>query len=55
MEWDFIEPSNFIFPQLHVEIGVASMAFGKFYGCIEEQVELISPEEKVACNNVIIS
>jgi hypothetical protein len=43
--WDFIELSNYIFPHLHFEIGVVNM----------EQVEVISPEEKVACNNIRIS
>ncbi len=43
--WDFIELSNYIFPYLHFEIGVVNM----------EQVEVISPEEKVACNNIRIS
>ena len=46
--WPFIEPCNFIFPHLHFEIGVVNMVLENFYSFIEEQVELISPEEKVA-------
>jgi len=53
--WDFIEISNYIFPHLHFEIGVVNMVLENVYSFIEEQVEVISPEEKVARNNIIIS
>jgi hypothetical protein len=53
--WPFIEPCNFIFPHLHFEIGVVNMVLENFYSFIEEQVELISPEEKVTRNSIIIS
>jgi hypothetical protein len=52
--WSFIEPRNFIFPHLHFEIGVVNMVLDNFYGFVEEQVEVISPEEKVARNSIII-
>jgi translation elongation factor EF-Tu-like GTPase len=50
--WDFIEPANFIFPHLHFEIGVLNMLLKHF---LEEQVEMVSPGEKVAHNNIIIA
>ncbi len=53
--WPFIEPANFIFPHLHFENGVVNMVLKNLYSFIEEQVEMISPEEMVACNNIIIS
>ncbi len=53
--WSFIEPCNFIFPHLHFEIGVVNMVLDNFYGFVEVHVELISPEEKVAQNSIIIS
>jgi hypothetical protein len=31
------------------------MVLENLYSFIEEQVEMISPEEKVACNSIIIS
>jgi hypothetical protein len=53
--WPFIEPCNYIFPHLHFEIGVVNMVLENFYGFVEEQVEMISPEEKVARNSIIIA
>jgi hypothetical protein len=53
--WEFIQLENFIFPHLHFEIGVVNMVLENLYSFIEEQVEMISPEEKVACNSIIIS
>jgi hypothetical protein len=53
--WSFIEPQNYIFPQLHFEIGVVNLVLDNFYEFIEDQVEFLTPEEKVAQNNVIIT
>jgi hypothetical protein len=36
--WDFIEPSHFGFPQLHVEIGLVNNVLDSFYDFVEEQV-----------------
>ena len=53
--WDFIKIENYIFPQLHFEIGVVNMVLDNLYSFIEDQVEVLSPEEKVGRNNVIIA
>jgi len=51
----FIEPKHYIFPQLHFEIGVVNMVLDNFYGFIEDRVEVLSPEEKVARSSVTIA
>jgi hypothetical protein len=53
--WSFIEPQNYIFPQLHFAIGVVNMVIDNFYEFIEDQVEILTPEEKMAQNNIIIT
>jgi hypothetical protein len=52
--WDFIEPKNYIFPVLHFEIGAVNNVLDNFYGFIEDQVEILSQDERVARNNLII-
>ncbi len=44
-----------IFPQLHFEISVVNMVLDNFYGFIEDHVEVLLPEEKVARNSIIIA
>jgi hypothetical protein len=53
--WSFIEPRCYIFPQLHFKIGVINMVLDNFYEFIEDQVEILTPEEKVARSNIIIT
>jgi hypothetical protein len=53
--WDFIGPKHYIFPQLHFEIGVVNMVLDNFYNFIEDQIEVLSAEEKVAHNSVTIA
>jgi len=53
--WDFIKPKNYIFLQLHFEIGVVNMVLDNFYGFIEDRVEVLSAEEKVARNSITIA
>lgn len=53
--WPFIEPRNYIFPHLHFEIGVVNMVLENLYAFVEEQVEIVSPEEKVARNSIVIA
>jgi hypothetical protein len=53
--WDFIEPDHFMFPQLHVEIGLVNNVLENYYDFVEDQVEAAMPEQKVARNNVIIA
>jgi hypothetical protein len=52
--WDFIEPDHFMFPQLHIEIGLVNNVLEFFYDFIEDQVEAATPEQKIARNNVIL-
>jgi hypothetical protein len=53
--WDFIEPSNFMFPQLHVEIGLVNNVLDNRYEFFEEQIVVARLEQKVAKNKVIIA
>ena len=53
--WDFIEPENYMFPQLHAEIGLVNNMLDKFYSFIDDQVEAISPEEALARNTYIMA
>jgi hypothetical protein len=46
--WDFIQPENFMFPELHAEIGLVNNVLDKFYSFIDDQVEAITPEEATA-------
>ncbi len=52
---DFIQPQNFIFPQLHFEIGAVNNVLDRLRAFIEEQVEVISDEEKTLRNSKIIA
>ena len=53
--WDFIQPSHYIFPQLHIEIGLVNNILESFNDFVEEQVEVAPPEERLARNNMIMS
>ena len=53
--WDFIQPLHFVFPQLHIEIGLVNNALESFYDFVEEQVEVATPEERMARNSMILS
>lgn len=53
--WDFIEPDNYMLPQLHIEIGLTNNVLENFYDFIEDQVEKASPEEKVARNQFVMA
>jgi hypothetical protein len=53
---EFIEPySNYVFPQLHFEIGAANNVMDNLRCFIEEEVEQLSKEEKAARNSVIMA
>jgi len=52
--WDFIQPSQYVFPQLHVEIGLINNVLDTFRDFVEEQVEVATPEERFCCNNMIM-
>jgi hypothetical protein len=53
--WDFIEPLNYIIPQLHIEIGLINYVLENFYDFIEEQVEVAPPKEQMARNSMILN
>jgi len=53
--WDFIEPLNYIIPQLHIEIGLINYILEKFYDFIEEQIKVAPPKEQMALNSMILS
>jgi hypothetical protein len=53
--WDFIEPKYYTFPQLHFKIGVVNMVLDNFYAFLEDQIEVLSPEEKATHNSVLIA
>jgi hypothetical protein len=50
---DFIQPENYIFPQLHFEIGAVNNVLDHLKAFIEEQVEVISDEERTLRNSKI--
>ncbi len=52
---EFIEPSNYIFLQLHFEIGAANNVMDNLRCFIEEEVEQLSNEEKTTRNSVIMA
>jgi hypothetical protein len=52
---EFIEPSNYIFPQLHFEIGAVNNAVDNFRCFNEEEIDQLSDTEKTARNSVIMA
>jgi len=52
---DFIEPRDYIFPQLHFEIGAVNNVLDALRAFIEEQVEVLSNEERECRNTKIIA
>ena len=53
--WDFVEVENYIFPELHAEIGIVNNVLEKFYSFIDDQVEAITPEEATSRNSYIVA
>ena len=52
---DFIQPGNYIFPQLHFEIGTVNNVLDGLQAFTEEEVEVLSEPEKEARNLKIIA
>jgi len=52
--WDFVEPKNYIFPVLHVKIGLVNNVLDKFYDWVEDHGEVASAEEKMCRKRIII-
>jgi hypothetical protein len=44
--WDFIPVNNYIYPVLHGKIGLVNDAIDSFYGILDDNVEIMSDEEK---------
>jgi hypothetical protein len=53
--WDFIEFLNYIFPELHVKIGLVNNALNTFYAWVEDHVEAASAEEKICRNKMLLT
>jgi hypothetical protein len=53
--WDFIEVSHYIYPVLHGEIGLVNNTLDAFYDLLDDNVEVMSDEEKVAHNRTILA
>jgi hypothetical protein len=52
---DFIQPHNYIFPQLHFEIGAVNNVLNHLGAFIEEQVKALSDKERTLRNSKINS
>jgi hypothetical protein len=51
--WDFLEPSHYILPELHIEIGLHNNALDRSYNWVEDHVEAASMEERLCRNKMI--
>jgi hypothetical protein len=51
--WDFVQPQNYIFPELHAEIGLVNNVLDNFYTFIDDRVEALTPEEWTSRNSFI--
>jgi hypothetical protein len=45
--WEFIEVINYVYPVLHGEIGLVNHALDELYGILDDNVEVMSDEEKI--------
>jgi hypothetical protein len=54
-KWDFVEPAQMVFPELHIEIGLVNNVLDNFYSFIDEQVEAPMAEEKCSRNTYIVA
>jgi len=48
--WDFIEVINYVYPVLHGEIGLINLALDSFYDVLDDNIEVMSEEEKIIRN-----
>ena len=46
---------HYIYPVLHGESGLVNNALDTFYDILDDNVEVMSDEEKVACNRTILA
>ena len=52
--WDFIEPSHYVVPILHIEIGLVNNAIDNFYDWVEDHIEDGTPNEAMCRNKMIL-
>jgi hypothetical protein len=53
--WDFVQPENYIFPELHAEIGLLNNVLGNIYTFIDDQLEAVTQEELKSRNSFIVA
>jgi len=53
--WEFIEVINYVYPVLHGEIGLINLALDSFYDILDDNVEVMSEEEKIIRNTTILA
>jgi hypothetical protein len=53
--WDFVEPAQMVFPELHIEVGLVNNVLDNFYSFIDNQVEAPTAEEKCSRNTYIVA
>jgi hypothetical protein len=53
--WDFSQPQNYIFPEIHAEIGLVNNILDNYYTFIDDQVEAVTPEELTSRNSFIVA
>ena len=53
--WDFIPVSHYIYPVLHGEIGLVNNALDAFYDILDDNIEVLTDEEKMSRNTTILS
>jgi len=53
--WEFIEVINYVYPVLHREIGLVNHAQDAFYYMLDDNIELMSDEEKIIRNTTILA
>jgi len=53
--WDFVEPAQMVFPELHIEVGLVNNVLDNFYSFIDNQVEAPMAEEKFSRNTYIVA
>jgi hypothetical protein len=52
---DFIQPENYIFPELHAKIGLVNNVLDSFYAFVDDQVEAITQHEFTLQNSHIVA
>jgi hypothetical protein len=53
--WAFVQPQNYIFPELHAEIGLVNNVLDNFYTFIDDQVEAVTKKELMSRNSFVIA